>query len=73
MEERLVNQTFTSFDEEEQTLRPQRLNEYVGQSELKEMLDIYITTAKKRKESLDHQDLVKQLWHMLLRMRWEQK
>ena len=54
MEERLVNQTFTSFDEEEQTLRPQRLNEYVGQSELKEMLDIYITTAKKRKESLDH-------------------
>ena len=54
MEERLVNQTFTSFDEEEQTLRPQKLSEYVGQSELKEMLDIFITTAKKRKESLDH-------------------
>lgn len=54
MEERLVNQTFTSFDEEEQTLRPQKLSEYVGQSELKEMLDVYITTAKKRKESLDH-------------------
>lgn len=54
MEERLVNQTFTSYDEEEQTLRPQKLSEYVGQSELKEMLDIYITTAKQRKESLDH-------------------
>ena len=54
MGERLVNQTFTSYDEEEQTLRPQKLGEYVGQSELKEMLDVYITTAKKRQESLDH-------------------
>ena len=54
MEERLVNKTFTSFDEEEQTLRPQKLSDYVGQSELKEMLDIYITTAKQRQESLDH-------------------
>lgn len=54
MEERLVNQTLTSFDDEEQTLRPQKLSEYVGQSELKEMLNIYITTAKIRSESLDH-------------------
>ena len=54
MEERLVNQKLTSFDDEEQTLRPQKLSEYVGQSELKEMLNIYITTAKIRHESLDH-------------------
>ena len=54
MGERLVNQTFTTFDDEEHTLRPQRLGEYVGQSELKEMLNVYITTAKKRQESLDH-------------------
>ena len=54
MEERLVNQTFNAYDEEEATLRPKTLKEYVGQNALKEMLDIYITTAKLRKESLDH-------------------
>ena len=36
------------------TLRPSALEHYVGQSELKEMLNIYIKTAKKRNESLDH-------------------
>lgn len=38
----------------DKTLRPQRLNDYVGQSELKEMLNIYIKTALKREETLDH-------------------
>jgi len=54
MDERLVSQTVNLSDEEESTLRPRTLNEYVGQSELKEMLKVYITTAKQRKESLDH-------------------
>lgn len=36
------------------TLRPLTLNEYVGQSELKENLRIYIGAAKKRNETLDH-------------------
>ena len=38
----------------DKTLRPQLLKDYVGQSELKEMLNIYIKTAIKREETLDH-------------------
>lgn len=40
--------------ESDQTLRPQKLTDYVGQSEIKEMLNIYIQTALKRNEPLDH-------------------
>ena len=39
---------------EDQTLRPRYLKEYVGQDSLKEMLNIFITTALKREETLDH-------------------
>jgi Holliday junction DNA helicase RuvB len=35
-------------------LRPRRLHEYVGQSNLKERLEIFITAAKQRTEALDH-------------------
>ncbi len=38
----------------ETTLRPQRLEEYVGQEKLKNMFRIYIDAAKQRGESLDH-------------------
>lgn len=38
----------------ETTLRPLSLDEYVGQSELKENLRIYLGAAKKRNETLDH-------------------
>ena len=38
----------------DKSLRPQQLDDYVGQSELKEMLNIYIQTALKREEALDH-------------------
>ena len=43
-------------DEEtsELSLRPQKLTEYIGQCEAKEMLDVYIKAALKRNESLDH-------------------
>lgn len=54
MSEKILDQHVISGDEAEITLRPQKLTEYVGQLELKEMLEIYITTAKKRNESLDH-------------------
>lgn len=54
MSEKILDQHVISGDEAETTLRPQKLTEYVGQLELKEMLEIYITTAKKRNESLDH-------------------
>lgn len=39
---------------EEVTLRPQLLNDYIGQSALKEELRVYITAAKQREEALDH-------------------
>ena len=52
--ERNVDNKMISGDEIESTLRPKLLKDYVGQSVIKEMLNIYITTAKKRMESLDH-------------------
>lgn len=35
-------------------LRPQFLNEYIGQEKARKTLEIYIRAAKERKESLDH-------------------
>ena len=40
-----------TFDE---NIRPQHLNEYIGQSEVKENMRVFIEAAKMRKESLDH-------------------
>lgn len=42
------------FEESEGSLRPKTLNEYIGQHELKEMLHVFIKTAKMRNECLDH-------------------
>ncbi len=41
-------------EDEDKVLRPQTLSEYVGQNDIKEMLDIYIKAAKKRNEAIDH-------------------
>ncbi len=38
----------------EGSLRPQTLEEYIGQAKAKETLKIYIEAAKQRKEALDH-------------------
>ncbi len=38
----------------ESSLRPQSLDEYIGQTKVKENMRIYIEAAKKRKEPLDH-------------------
>lgn len=38
----------------ESTLRPQLLEDYIGQTKAKENLKVYIEAAKQRKESLDH-------------------
>ena len=38
----------------EGSLRPQLLEDYVGQEKAKETLKIYIEAAKERKEALDH-------------------
>ncbi len=41
-------------NQNEEKIRPQRLDEYIGQKDLKEVLNIAISAAKSRKESLDH-------------------
>ena len=38
----------------EGTLRPQKLNDYIGQSKIKDSLKIYIEAARQRNDSLDH-------------------
>lgn len=38
----------------EQSIRPQNLNDYIGQKALKELLNIAIAAAKSRKSPLDH-------------------
>lgn len=38
----------------EGSLRPQSLNDYIGQSKIKDSLKIYIQAAKQRNDSLDH-------------------
>ena len=53
MMERLMSSSSLESDEEV-SLRPQRLDEYVGQDSLKENLRIFIQAARKRNESLDH-------------------
>ncbi len=53
MEDRLLSSNLMQEDED-MNLRPQFLNEYVGQEHLKENLRIFIQAAKNRSESLDH-------------------
>jgi Holliday junction DNA helicase RuvB len=41
-------------DQEDYTLRPRRLEEFLGQQQIKENLRVFIQAARKRQESLDH-------------------
>lgn len=41
-------------DEQETTLRPSTLTEYIGQEKIKQGLEIYIKAAKGRNDTLDH-------------------
>ncbi len=52
-DERIIS-SLAMKEDEDQTLRPQKLNEYIGQKDIKDMLDVYIKAALKREESLDH-------------------
>ncbi|NLO99274.1 MAG: Holliday junction branch migration DNA helicase RuvB [Clostridiaceae bacterium] len=53
-EERLINREFRKDDFDEASLRPRTINEYIGQSKVKENLLVFIEAAKKREEALDH-------------------
>lgn len=56
MENRLVSPDFddTSYDIQEVSLRPKKFGEYIGQDKVKENMKIYISSALKRREPLDH-------------------
>ncbi|PIC70729.1 Holliday junction branch migration DNA helicase RuvB [Sporosarcina sp. P18a] len=55
MDERILTNEVTDFDEGfEQSLRPQLLQQYIGQQQAKDNLSIFIEAAKKREECLDH-------------------
>ncbi|MCB0280029.1 MAG: Holliday junction branch migration DNA helicase RuvB, partial [Calditrichaeota bacterium] len=54
-EQDLLDPNSQLTDEEvERSLRPQSLDDFIGQNKLKDNLAIYIEAAKKRNESLDH-------------------
>lgn len=55
MAKRMIETNITEEDVKiEGTLRPQMLDDYIGQSKIKENLKIYIEAAKQRNDSLDH-------------------
>ena len=55
MEERIISANLMMEDHEaELSLRPRYLSEYIGQTQVKENLKIYIEAAKMRREALDH-------------------
>lgn len=53
-EERILSPDNLYQDEDDISLRPQSIKDYVGQKTLKENLEIFIQAAKMRDESLDH-------------------
>lgn len=54
MEEERLLSAYEEAGDEEESLRPQSLNEYVGQDTLKDNLRVFIQAALQRNETLDH-------------------
>ena len=54
MSDRLLSGEKTVNEDEELSLRPTCLNEYIGQSDVKENLRVFLGAAKKRNETIDH-------------------
>ena len=56
IEESRIVDTHVEKDEAvlENTIRPHQLNEYIGQSKVREQMEIFISAAKQRQEALDH-------------------
>ncbi len=54
MENRILTSEKLKEDQGEMNIRPEDLTEYVGQTEVKENLEIFIKAAKMREEPLDH-------------------
>lgn len=54
MNDRIVSNEELVEDTLEENIRPSYLTDYIGQSEVKENIKVYIEAAKMREESLDH-------------------
>jgi Holliday junction DNA helicase RuvB len=54
MEERIIAPTSQTEEIEELPIRPASLDEFIGQTSLKEALNIFIEASKKRNDQLDH-------------------
>lgn len=55
MAPRIIETSLTEEDQKiEGTLRPQKMDDYIGQSKAKETLKIYIEAAKRQNDPLDH-------------------
>ena len=54
MDERIVTNHSLEEDQFETNIRPDSIDEYIGQKEVKENLNIFMKAAKMRGESLDH-------------------
>ncbi len=52
--DRITDGEVTNLDFFEKNIRPENLDEYIGQKEIKENLSIFIKAAKMRNEPLDH-------------------
>ena len=53
--ERIISSTATREDEAvERAIRPRRLDEYIGQTQVKAQLEIFVSAARARGEALDH-------------------
>lgn len=53
-EERLISAQLVAGDEAEVSVRPQCLDDYIGQQRVKENLAIFISAARERGSSMDH-------------------
>jgi Holliday junction DNA helicase RuvB len=54
MEERIISPFDVNYNTEDITIRPARLDEFIGQNVIRESLKIAIEASKKRGEPLDH-------------------
>lgn len=51
---RIISSMVLGEGDKDLTLRPQTLEEYVGQTAIKDKMSVYITAAKNRSDALDH-------------------
>ncbi len=54
-DERIITSGLLEEDvDSENSLRPKSFEDYIGQEKVKEMVSIFVSAAKERKEALDH-------------------